>query len=84
MSTLDGLRSSTAKLVVLYLRQVGDATPREIADSLDLRLLTVLTTLRLLDDERVVERLDGSERVVLADGVGDGALLPTAERHVPG
>lgn len=77
MATLEGLRSSTAKLVVLYLRRVGDATPREIADALDLRLLTVLTTLGVLDDERVIERLDGSDRVVLADGNdGDAPLAP--------
>jgi Mn-dependent DtxR family transcriptional regulator len=67
MHALTNLRSDTSKLVVLYLRQVDTAAPREIADRLDLRMLTVLATLRHLEDAGVVARLHGSERVRLVD-----------------
>ncbi|MFB6123236.1 MAG: hypothetical protein ABEJ78_07235 [Haloferacaceae archaeon] len=84
MQTLTTLRSDTSKLVVLYLRQVGTATPDELAARLDLRMLTVLATLRHLVDADVVERLSGSERVRLADGTrraGDGFALDGFDGH---
>ena len=64
------LRSDTSKLVMLYLDRVGDATPTEITDRLDLSLLTVSATLQYLVERGLVHRLDGTERVVVADGVG--------------
>ncbi|WP_299335397.1 hypothetical protein [Haloplanus sp.] len=70
MDTFDTLDSDTSKLVVLYLERVGDATPDRIADRLRLPLLTVLATVRHLDDEGVIRRLDGSDRIVLAERNG--------------
>jgi len=67
MQAFERLESDTSKLVVLYLHRVGDATPDRIAERLRLPLLTVLATVRYLDGEGLVRRLDGSERVVLAD-----------------
>lgn len=68
MQAFDRLDSDTSKLVVLYLQRVGDATPDRIAERLRLPLLTVLATVRYLAEEGLVRRLDGSERVVLAEG----------------
>jgi predicted ArsR family transcriptional regulator len=67
MQAFDRLDSDTSKLVVLYLHRVGDATPDRIAERLRLPRLTVLTTVRYLDEEGVVRRLEGSDRVVLAE-----------------
>jgi predicted ArsR family transcriptional regulator len=67
MQAFDRLDSDTSKLVVLYLQRVGDATPDRIADRLRLPLLTVLATVRYLAEEGLVRRLDGSDRVVLAE-----------------
>jgi predicted ArsR family transcriptional regulator len=67
MQTLDRLDSDTSKLVVLYLQRVTDATPDGIADRLGLSLMTVLTTVSYLAEEGLVRRLDGSDRVVLAE-----------------
>jgi predicted ArsR family transcriptional regulator len=81
MQAFERLDSDTSKLVVLYLQRVGDATPDRIADRLELPLMTVLATVRYLDDEGLVRRLAGSERVVLADRRGtrrDGASAPDA------
>jgi predicted ArsR family transcriptional regulator len=68
MQMLETLDSDTSKLVVLYLQRVGDATPDRIAERLRLPLMTVLATVRYLDEEGLVRRLAGSERIVLADG----------------
>ncbi|WP_435067902.1 hypothetical protein [Haloplanus sp. C73] len=65
MQAFERLESDTSKLVVLYLHRVGDATPDRIAERLRLPLLTVLATVRHLDDEGIVRRLDGSDRIVL-------------------
>jgi predicted ArsR family transcriptional regulator len=70
MQAFEALDSDTSKLVVLYLRRVGDATPDRIADQLRLPLMTVLATVHYLDEEGLVRRLDGSDRVVLADRHG--------------
>lgn len=67
MQAFEALESDTSKLVVLYLQRVGDATPDRIADRLQLPLMTVLATVRYLDDEGLVRRLDGSDRIVLSD-----------------
>jgi len=67
MQVFDRLNSDTSKLVVLYLQRVGDATPNRIADRLRLPLLTVLATVRYLAEEGLIRRLDGSDRVVLAE-----------------
>jgi DNA-binding MarR family transcriptional regulator len=69
MQAFDRLDSDTSKLVVLYLQRVGDATPNRIAERLRLPLLTVLATVRYLVEEGLVRRLDGSDRVVLAEDV---------------
>jgi len=68
MQVFDTLDSDTSKLVVLYLQRVGDATPARIADRLRLPLLTTLATVRYLVEEGLIRRLDGSDRVVLAEG----------------
>jgi Mn-dependent DtxR family transcriptional regulator len=68
MQAFDRLDSDTSKLVVLYLQRVGDATPDRIAERLRLPLLTVLATVHYLDEEGLVRRLDGSDRVVLTEG----------------
>jgi predicted ArsR family transcriptional regulator len=78
MQAFESLDSDTSKLVVLYLHRVGDATPDRIADRLRLPLMTVLATVRYLDDEGVVRRLDGSDRVVLTDGDAAGRRRPEA------
>jgi predicted ArsR family transcriptional regulator len=70
MQAFDRLDSDTSKLVVLYLQRVGDATPDRIAERLRLPLLTVLATVHYLDEEGLVRRLDGSDRIVLADDAG--------------
>jgi predicted ArsR family transcriptional regulator len=70
MQAFDRLDSDTSKLVVLYLQRVGDATPDRIAERLRLPLLTVLATVQYLDEEGLVRRLDGSDRIVLADDAG--------------
>jgi len=44
--------SPAAKLVLIYLFEYGPATPREIADDLDLPLITVLSLLGSLDGVR--------------------------------
>jgi predicted ArsR family transcriptional regulator len=67
MQAFDRLDSDTSKLVVLYLHRVGDATPDRIAERLRLPLLTVLATVRYLVEEGVVRRLEGSDRIVLAE-----------------
>jgi len=67
MQAFDRLESDTSKLVVLYLRRVGDATPDRIADRLGLPLLTVLATVRHLDEEGLIRRLEGSDRLVLTE-----------------
>jgi Mn-dependent DtxR family transcriptional regulator len=67
MQAFDRLDSDTSKLVVLYLQRVGDATPASIADRLRLPLLTTLATVRYLAEEGLVRRLDGSDRIVLAE-----------------
>ncbi|SEA20493.1 hypothetical protein SAMN04488065_2242 [Haloplanus vescus] len=67
MQAFERLESDTSKLVVLYLHRVGDATPDRIAERLRLPLLTVLATVSHLDDEGIVRRLEGSDRVVLAE-----------------
>jgi Mn-dependent DtxR family transcriptional regulator len=67
MQAFERLESDTSKLVVLYLHRVGDATPDRIAERLRLPLLTVLATVRHLDDEGIVRRLDGSDRIILTD-----------------
>ncbi|WP_251329030.1 hypothetical protein [Haloplanus pelagicus] len=72
MQAFETLDSDTSKLVVLYLQRVGDATPDRIADRLRLPLMTVLATVRYLNEEGLVRRLEGSNRVVLADRDGDG------------
>jgi hypothetical protein len=74
------LESDTSKLVVLYLRQVGDATPDELAARLDVPLLTALSTLDRLAELGLIDRLDGSERVVPAGpaAAGGGGEIPTA------
>lgn len=71
MQALTGFQSDTTKLIVLYLRQVGDATPQELANRLDLRLLTVLVILQHLEDEGLIKRLDSSERAVYSDPDGN-------------
>jgi predicted ArsR family transcriptional regulator len=68
MQAFETLDSDTSKLVVLYLQRVGDATPDRIAERLRLPLMTVLATVRYLDEEGLVRRLEGSDRVVLDDG----------------
>lgn len=78
MQAFERLESDTSKLVVLYLHRVGDATPDRIAERLRLPLLTVLATVRYLDDEGIVRRLDGSDRVVLAEHATD--RRPSADR----
>ncbi|WP_248895883.1 hypothetical protein [Haloplanus halobius] len=79
MQAFDTLESDTSKLVVLYLQRVGDDTPDHIAERLRLPLLTVLTTVRYLDEKGIVRRLEGSDRVVLADeGRARGRLLDAA------
>jgi len=70
MQAFDRLDSDTSKLVVLYLQRVGDATPDRIADRLRLPLLTVLATVSHLAEEGLVRRLEGSDRVVLAEDAG--------------
>jgi len=82
MQAFETLDSDTSKLVVLYLQRVGDATPDRIADRLRLPLMTVLATVRYLDDEGVVERLDGSDRIVLADRRTTGPDGDAARRAV--
>ncbi|MFB6256130.1 MAG: MarR family transcriptional regulator [Haloplanus sp.] len=67
MEAFDRLDSDTSKLVVLYLQRVGDATPDRIAERLRLPLLTVFATVRYLVEKGLVRRLDGSDRVVLAE-----------------
>jgi Mn-dependent DtxR family transcriptional regulator len=67
MEALETLESDTSKLVVLYLRRAGNATPDRIADHLHLRLTTVLSTLRHLEEKGLVRRLPESNRVVLAE-----------------
>ena len=67
MEAFETLDSDTSKLVVLYLQRVGDATPDRIAERLGLPLMTVLATVRYLDEEELVRRLEGSNRIVLAD-----------------
>ena len=67
METFETLDSDTSKLVVLYLERVGDAPPDRIADRLQLPLMTVLATVRYLDEQGLIRRLDGSDRVVLDD-----------------
>ncbi|MFB6101182.1 MAG: hypothetical protein ABEJ73_01285 [Haloplanus sp.] len=70
MQAFDMLDSDTSKLVVLYLQRVGDATPDRIAERLRLPLMTVLATVQYLDEEGLVRRLEGSDRIVLADRSG--------------
>ncbi|MFB6195655.1 MAG: hypothetical protein ABEI80_05760 [Haloplanus sp.] len=70
MQVFEALESDTSKLVVLYLQRVGDASPDRIAERLRLPLMTVLATVSYLDEEGLVRRLEGSDRVVLADGNG--------------
>ncbi|WP_251341878.1 hypothetical protein [Haloplanus halophilus] len=70
MQAFEALDSDTSKLVVLYLQRVGDATPDRIAERLRLPLMTVLATVRYLDEEGLVRRLEGSDRVVLTDRNG--------------
>jgi Mn-dependent DtxR family transcriptional regulator len=67
MTAFETLESDTSKLIVLYLQRAGNATPDRIAERLGLRLLTVLATLRHLEETGLVRRLSGSNRVVLAD-----------------
>jgi predicted ArsR family transcriptional regulator len=76
MQAFEALDSDTSKLVVLYLQRVGDATPDRIADRLRLPLMTVLATVRYLDEEGLVRRLEGSDRVVLADRDGTRNRVP--------
>jgi predicted ArsR family transcriptional regulator len=76
MQAFEALDSDTSKLVVLYLQRVGDATPDRIADRLRLPLMTVLATVRYLDEEGLVRRLEGSDRVVLADRHGTRNRVP--------
>jgi predicted ArsR family transcriptional regulator len=70
MQAFNRLDSDTSKLVVLYLQRVGDATPDRIAERLRLPLMTVLATVRHLDEAGVVRRLHGSDRIVLSDDAG--------------
>lgn len=67
MQEFRDLQSDTSKLVFLYLDRVGDATPTEITDRLNLSLLTVSATVQHLVECGLVRRLDGTERVVVAD-----------------
>ncbi|MFB6108487.1 MAG: hypothetical protein ABEJ82_06570 [Haloplanus sp.] len=71
MEWVEDLDSSTAKLVAMYLDRAGNATPDRIAERLQLPLMTILSTLRNLDDAGVVRYLDDTDRVVLADRLPD-------------
>jgi len=75
MQAFERLDSDTSKLVVLYLQRVGDATPDRIAERLRLPLLTVLATVRYLDEEGLVRRLSGSDRIVLVESIPDRRQL---------
>jgi len=82
MEALARLESDTSKLVVLYLRRAGNATPNRIAEHLHLRLTTVLSTLRQLEEKGLVRRLPESNRVVLSErgeraAPGDGGKAAT-------
>jgi predicted ArsR family transcriptional regulator len=79
MQAFERLDSDTSKLVVLYLQRVGDATPDRIAERLRLPLLTVLATVRYLDEEGLVRRLEGSDRIVLE---ADAGSLPNRNPRV--
>lgn len=52
------LTSSTAKLIYVYLGQVGRATAEEMKAALGLPLAELLAVLRVLRSERLVERRD--------------------------
>ena len=54
------LSSSTAKLVYLYLRTAGDATPDQLQSALGVRKLTLLPVLRRLEGAGLIEAVDGS------------------------
>jgi predicted ArsR family transcriptional regulator len=81
MQMFEALDSDTSKLVVLYLQRVGDATPDRIAERLQLPLMTVLATVRYLDEEWLIPRLDGSARVGLDDDAeGNAPRLDAVDR----
>lgn len=59
---LDAVESPRAKLVLLYLQTRGPATPKEIADALDLPRLLVLEALEVLGDEGLAVQ-DSADRM---------------------
>jgi Mn-dependent DtxR family transcriptional regulator len=79
MQAFDALESDTSKLIVLYLQRVGDAPPDRIANRLDIPLMTVLATVRCLDEKGLVRRLQGSDRIVLTERLEANRREPTTE-----
>ncbi|WP_254273752.1 ArsR family transcriptional regulator [Haloarcula marina] len=65
---IEAVESPRAKLVLLYLDERGPATPREIADALDLPRLIVLEALEVLGDEGLVTQ-DSADRMHVATHV---------------
>ncbi|MFC6904214.1 MarR family transcriptional regulator [Halalkalicoccus tibetensis] len=53
------LSSSTAKLVYLYLRTAGDATPDQLQSALGVKKLTLFPVLHRLETEGFIETVDG-------------------------
>lgn len=58
------LTSATAKLIYVYLGQVGRATAEEMKTALALPLAELLAVLRVLRTERFVERRDDGYALV--------------------
>lgn len=69
-----GLESHQSKLVCSYLLAVGEATPVELKEQLDLQLITVLPVLDNLVDTGVLDR-DGDRYGLQLEE--DDLFLPT-------